>query len=232
MENKAIFDDLANEYDAWFDTPVGKKVKQFELDLLLSSINPLKKSAGYKGIKMLEVGIGTGLFAAEFRKVGVSVVGIDPSQKMLEIARKRGFDVQYGIGEDIPFPDDAFDVVLAMTSLEFSKKPLLFVNEMKRVAKQGGTVAIAVLNLWSLYGIARRIKGIFKRNFFNDAHFYTYCELKNLLSKKLKEVNVSSSVFFNDSTQKWLLDKSDSLEKFGRRHLKSFGALLVGSSKK
>jgi len=226
MEQKALFDDVASTYDSWFDTPVGKKVKALELDLLIKLVNP------QKGLKMLEVGIGTGLFAMEFRNEGIEVCGIDPSEKMLEIARGRGFDVRYGVGENIPFEDDTFDVVLSMTSMEASKEPDHFLGEMKRVAKPSGIVVVAVLNLFSFYGISRRIRGLLKKSIFNEMHFYNYWEFKKLLQRHLEEVYVSSSVFFNPSPLKFILERAEAIEEFSRKYLKPFGALLAGSGRK
>ncbi len=226
MEEKAIFDNFANKYDKWFETPEGRKVKELELDLLLQFVNPSP------GEKMLEVGIGTGLFALEFAKRGMIVFGVEPSDKMREIAEKRGFTVKKGTGESIPFEDNSFDVVLAMTSMEFSKEPQRFVSEMKRVAKCGGRVVIAVLNLLSLYGIERRMRGLFEETVFKDAHFYTYWELEKLLAKNFGRVEISSSVFFPPNPSERVLQYADKLEKFGRKYLKPFGALLVGKGVK
>ena len=226
MEQKALFDSLASSYDSWFDTPVGRKVKALELDLLVKLIDP------EPGLKMLEVGIGTGLFAMEFRRLGLEVSGIDPAEKMLEIAQRRGFNVKVGVGEEIPFQDDTFDVVLAMTSLEASREPSRFLKEMKRVAKPSGKVVVAVLNLLSFYGLSRRIRGLFKPSVFNELHFYTYWEFKKLLQSHLEEVYVSSSVFFNPSPPGFILKRAEAIEEFGRKHLKPFGALLAGSGRK
>jgi len=226
MAYKAIFDEFANEYDKWFDTPVGKKVKELELNLLMEFVHP------EQGKNMLEVGIGTGLFAMEFRKKGMVVKGIDPSVEMLSIAKRRGFDVKPGIGEDIPFPDNSFDVILSMTSMEFSKEPDSFISEMKRVTKNNGTIVVAVLNLLSLYGIKRRLKGIFRKTIFNKAHFYTYWELKHLLARHLYSVEISSSVFFSPEPPDCVLRRADTLEKIGREYCKPFGALIVGKGGK
>lgn len=219
---RALFDEFAENYDPWFLTPVGKKVFELELDLLNEVIKP------EEGKSLLDVGIGTGIFSQQLREKGLKITGIDPSEKMLEIAKKRGFEVKKGTGENIPFPDRTFDFVLAMTSIEFSKEPENFVLELVRVAKPGGKIVISVLNLWSLYGLSRRMKGIFQKSLFKGAHFYSYRELESLLKKYTKYVNVSSSVFFNPSPPQWVLNKAENIEKFGRRHLKYFGALLVG----
>ena len=226
MEKRAIFDEYANKYDKWFETPEGKIVKKFELKVLTEFIEPAK------GKTMLEVGIGTGLFAMEFKKMGMSISGVDPSEEMLKIAESRGFAVKQGIGEKIPFDDNSFDTVLAMTSMEFSKTPDQFVKEMKRVAKPNGTVIVAVLNLLSLYGIERRIRGIFEKSVFTGAHFYTFWELKKLLSMFLKEVKVSSSVFTPPNPSEAVLAYAEEIEKFGRKYLTPFGALLVGKGVK
>lgn len=220
---KAIFDDFAENYDSWFLTPVGEKVFNLELELLLKVVEPTK------GKTMLDVGIGTGLFATQFRNHGVEVKGIDPSEKMLDIAIKRGFDVKKGFGESIPFEDNTFDIVLSMTSIEFSREPEKFIRELVRVVKPQGKVVVAVLNLFSFYGISRRLRGIFEESVFKDAHFYCYFELLKLMKKYLKMVKINSSVFFNPSPPKFILERAEKLEKFGSNYLKPFGALLVGS---
>jgi ubiquinone/menaquinone biosynthesis C-methylase UbiE len=226
MREKATFDEYANKYDKWFDTPEGKIVKKFELELLLKFINPRK------GKSMLEIGIGTGLFAMEFRKMGMAVSGIDPSEEMMKIAQSRGFEVKKGVGENIPFEDNSFDVTLAMTSIEFSREPAKFVKEMKRVTKPGGNVVVAALNLLSLYGIERRIRGIFEKNVFTKAHFYTFWELKRLLYMQLKEVKTSSCVFTPPNPSDYILKNAEKIEKLGVKYLKPFGALLVGKGVK
>ncbi len=220
------FDAVANRYDAWFETPEGKKVKELELDLLKEFLEPKK------GESLLEVGIGTGLFAEEFRKLGVEVSGVEPSDEMRKVAESRGFFVKKGYGESIPFDDNSFDGVLAMTSLEFSKAPKKFLSEVRRVAKPNGKVVIAVLNLFSLYGVERRIKGLFEKTIFSDAHFYTYRELKNLMNIYLNDVKVNSSVFFPPDPSQFFLCIADDLERFGRKYCKPFGALLVGRGTK
>ncbi len=223
---RAIFDDFAETYDAWFLTPQGKVVFNLELDLLLKHVGTLS------GKTLFDVGIGTGIFATQFRDKGAQITGIDPSENMLEIAKKRGFKVMKGFGENIPLEDNSFDIVLAMTSLEFSRNPEAFISEIFRVAKTGGKVVVAVLNLWSFYGISRRVRGIFKRNLFNDAHFYSYFEIRRLLLRRSSSVVVDSSVFIWASAPAFVLRRAQALEAFGRKYLKPFGALLVASAVK
>ena len=226
MNEKETFDKYANGYDKWFESAEGKTVKKLEVALLMDLVKPAK------GKTMLEVGIGTGLFAMEFSNRGMIVSGVDPSGEMLKIAEKRQFTVKKGSGENIPFDDNSFDTVLAMTSIEFSKTPDKFIKEMKRVAKPGGELIVAVLNLFSLYGIERRIRGVFEKNVFTKAHFYTFGELRNLLRANLRNVEISSCVFIPPNPSENILKKAEKIEELGRKLLMPFGALLIGKGVK
>ena len=222
----AIFDEYAEHYDSWFKTPTGSKVFELELKKLFDLIGPSQ------GMKMLDVGIGTGIFALEFAKRGVEISGIDLSEKMIEIAVKRGLNARLGSGEDIPFGENLFDVVLSMTSMEFSHNPDKFVSEMARVAKPAGIIIVAVLNVFSFYGVERRLKGLFKKSVFSGAHFYNFWELRRLLRRHLSSVAVTSSVFFNPNPPEFILGRADAIEAFGKKYCKPFGALLAGKGVK
>ncbi len=217
-----IFNEIANDYDKWFETEEGKLVKQLELKSLLDVLGNIE------GKSILEVGIGTGLFAMEFRKLNALVYGIDPAENMIKIAQSRGFDVKLGYGESIPFEENTFDMTLSMTSMENSKFPQKFIKEMVRVTRPKGKVVVAVLNIFSFYGISRRINNIFnKDDIFKGMHFYNYFELEKLMKNLLCNVSTNSSVFFNPSPINFILQKAEKLEIFGRKYLKPFGALLV-----
>lgn len=219
---EAIFDKYAQHYDSWFTTPAGRKIFALELDALLAFIHPSQ------GMKLLDVGIGTGLFSLEFAKMGVDVSGIDPSEEMIAIARERGLKAKRGTGEKIPFADDLFDVVLSMSSMEFSRNPDKFVSEMVRVARPSAAIVVAVLNLYALHGIKRRIRSLFKKTVFSRAHFYNLWELKHLLLRHTSSVQVTSSIFFNPKPFQFILSRAETVEKFGKRYLTPFGSLLVG----
>jgi len=225
MEEK--FNEIANEYDRWFETPVGRVVFSLELKALMEELGEIN------GKKILEVGIGTGFFAMELRKRGATIFGIDPAAHMREIARSRGFDVQPGYGEAIPFEDNTFDITLSMTSMENAKDREQFIKEMVRVTKPEGKIVIGVLNLLSFYGISRRIRGLFDRNdLFRGMHFFTYWELKAAGTRHLSNVHINSSVFFNPSPPSFILRNAQKLETFGRKYMRPFGALLIMGGKK
>lgn len=83
-----IFNDkVANKYDAYFDTKKGRYVWQVETDLMNQLIDI------ESGMRVLEIGSGTGVYSIPFAQQGCIVTGIDISVEMLEIARQKVIDL-------------------------------------------------------------------------------------------------------------------------------------------
>jgi len=99
------------------------------------------------GMKVLEVGCGTGKNLMLYRQVGCSVYGIDLSPSMLEVACARlgeGVDLQLGNASNMPYQDNLFDLVIAMFILHEMPSEIRppVMREMNRVTKQEGRVLI------------------------------------------------------------------------------------------
>jgi SAM-dependent methyltransferase len=110
------------------------------------------------------------------------VVGLDISGPMLLKARKKRVAGAQFLQADagiIPFGDSTFDVVAAITVLEFVPQPGEVLKEMARCARAGGRLLVGVLNRWSYLGLSRRIWG---SSTFRAARFFSRPELKRLLS--------------------------------------------------
>lgn len=100
------------------------------------------------GQRALDVGCGPGALAAELCQVlGSDGAGaIDPSAPFVEACAQRvpGVEVRLANAEELPFPDDSFDVALSQLAVNFMSDPPAGVREMRRVTRPGGTVAAAV----------------------------------------------------------------------------------------
>ena len=109
------------------------------------------------GDRALDVGCGPGaaLAALAARLDPDQVAGVEPSEPFAEMARKRvpGADVQPGSGEELPFPDDTFDVVLSQLVVNFMQDAPRGVSEMARVARR--TVASCV---WDYAGEMKMLR--------------------------------------------------------------------------
>lgn len=109
---------------------------------------PFADFAGVASGAVLDVGCGPGALTAELvARLGAgSVAAVDPSEGFAEAARGRnpGADVRVAPAERLPFPDAAFDTVLAQLVVQFMTDPLAGLGEMARVTRGGGVVAACV----------------------------------------------------------------------------------------
>jgi SAM-dependent methyltransferase len=98
--------------------------------------------------RALDVGCGEGRFCRLLRARGIPVVGIDPTERLLEEARKRdpAGDYRRARAEDLPFPDRSFDLVVSYVTLVDIADFRAAIREMARVSRPGGTLLIANLN--------------------------------------------------------------------------------------
>lgn len=131
-------------YEAWYHTPRGHWIGNREFMLLQDLLRP------EAGASLLDVGCGTGYFSRRFARVGLSVTGIDPDPAALTFAWMQGSDIRYVQGNslELPFPDNAFDYAIAVTSLCFIDDPEQALREMWRVSRRA--LSLGLLNRRSL----------------------------------------------------------------------------------
>lgn len=100
------------------------------------------------GQRALDVGCGPGALTAELvSRVGAaSVAAVDPTPAFVEAAGERnpGVEVHPAAAERLPFDDGAFDVALAQLVVHFMDDAVNGLREMRRVTREGGTVAACV----------------------------------------------------------------------------------------
>lgn len=96
------------------------------------------------GTRLLDAGCGAGMALALASKLGAHVSGIDASAALLEIARSRLPNAKFAHGdlEELPFDDNAFDVVTGFNSFQYAADPVAALKEACRVTKPGGRVFV------------------------------------------------------------------------------------------
>ena len=102
-----------------------------------------------RGMRVLDVGCGTGVVAITAARTSATVSAIDPSPPLLERARENAriadvsIDFREADAEELPFADAEFDAVLSQFAHMFAPRPEVAVHEMLRVLKPGGTLAFS-----------------------------------------------------------------------------------------
>ncbi len=165
------FDMLASEYDAWFEKE-GKLIFDIEVKAFQEVLHLLPKP-------WLEIGVGSGRFA---QALGIET-GIDPSVKLLEIAKKRGITGHLARGEELLFEAKTFGTVFLIVTLCFVDSPLDVLRESRRMLKDGGKIVLGLVlrdNPWGQFYFAKKEEG---HRFYQHATFYSYREISELLKR-------------------------------------------------
>ncbi len=106
----------------------------------------LRQSGLGPGQSMLDVGSGTGLCAwigQQMVGLGGRVVALDPSEGMLEQARRRGVrECVHGFAEALPFDDASFDLVTMSYMLRHVDDLAVAFAQARRVLRPGGRILI------------------------------------------------------------------------------------------
>jgi SAM-dependent methyltransferase len=119
------------------------------------------------GRPVLDVACGTGNLAVIAARQGCVVSGIDIATNLLTQARARAsaaglsIDFQEGDAEAMPFADDSFDLAVSMYGVMFTPQPDVATDELWRVLKPGGRIALAN---WTLEGFIGKMFRIVKKN--------------------------------------------------------------------
>jgi len=102
-----------------------------------------------RGMTVADVGTGTGILAAELCRLGLHVVAVDHSARMLDAARCKldeegltGVEFRQGAASDLPLADDEVDAALAHMVLQHLPSPGEAIREMARIVRPGGTVVV------------------------------------------------------------------------------------------
>ncbi|QFZ21010.1 class I SAM-dependent methyltransferase [Saccharothrix syringae] len=100
------------------------------------------------GRRVLDAGCGAGPLAEALRDRGAVVAGFDASTTMVELARRRlGADADLRVAdlaEPLPYPDGAFDDVVAALVLHYLEDWTAPLAELRRVLRTGGRLIVAV----------------------------------------------------------------------------------------
>ncbi len=220
MGSEQLFDSWPDKYRQWFETPIGKLVKEREQRLIMDLLQPRS------GELILDAGCGSGIFTRPFIEAGVDVVGLDVSEPMLRYARhalpRESFYPLMGDMRALPFPDAVFDRSVSVTALEFIEEAQTAVDELFRVTRSGGSVVVATLNSLSPWAERRSAEANQDASsVFNYTYFRSPDDLRGLSNIT---ATVRSAVHFAKDDE---LETATHLERQGEEEGRESGAFVI-----
>jgi 2-polyprenyl-6-hydroxyphenyl methylase/3-demethylubiquinone-9 3-methyltransferase len=104
------------------------------------------------GLRILDIGCGGGILCEPLARLGAQVVGADPAEKNIAVAKlhagKGGLAIDYRAttAEDLADGGERFDIVLAMEVVEHVADVRLFVSRCAEMVRPGGLMIAATIN--------------------------------------------------------------------------------------
>ena len=218
------FDLLADEYDSWYESAKGRMYDRLEKKAISCYLPP-----DAKGKKLLEVGCGTGHWSRFFSEYGFEVIGVDISERMVNIVKSKNISdasFQLADGHSLPFPDETFDVTAAITTLEFVRDAEGVLREMVRCTrKPGGQLLVGVLNVLARLNRNRKQR---PESPYAKARLFSPSQLKQLLEPFGQLTMITAGFVPN---QKLFLALAPLIDTVGRFFHIPYGAFIAAEVK-
>jgi ubiquinone/menaquinone biosynthesis C-methylase UbiE len=138
------FEKDPQSYHKWYEKPKGAYVFAYELH----GLNSMLPEAGVG----LDIGAGSGIFAANLISKKRIIICLDPSMGMLNEARKRSKLIINGTAENLPFRRKIFDFIYMVTVIEFLTDPIKALNNIKQNLKNASPILILFIDRESQWG--------------------------------------------------------------------------------
>jgi len=117
------------------------------------------------GERVLDVACGAGQLSLPAARAGAHVSGIDIATNLIDQAKTRArteglsIDFREGDAEQLPFPDDTFDLVFSLIGAMFAPQPHLVASELLRVCRKGGRIVMGNWTPGGFIGQMFRLNG-------------------------------------------------------------------------
>jgi len=190
---RKFYDNFAENYDQnRYSSDKQKKIDEYAKAVVLDLVGDVEHKT------VLDCGCGTGRFADLFVQRGAKVVGMDISENMIKIAKKKVPLAEFVIGDvlNMPFEERQFDIVACsqvLTHLHEYRKPLL---EMKRVIKENGTITIDMRNILWPFRPLQILRQKIERNSEYDPHYTHIGNIKKICNNMGLEIEEFRGVGF------------------------------------
>ena len=195
-------------------------------DNITSSFKLKNKRKPLKKVKILDIGCGGGLLSEPMSRLGAEVVGIDASEKNIQVAKlhakKKGLNIKYHCTSPENFiTNTKFDVILNMEIIEHVEDVDFFLKSCAKLLKKEGIMFVATINK-TLKSYVFAIIGAeyIMRWLPIGTHEWEKFVIPEDLIKILKEYNLSldklDGMKFNLIKDQWSISSDKSVNYIGK----------------
>ncbi len=149
--------------------------------------------------KILEVGIGAGTDFLQWVRAGTKAFGIDLTEEAVQHVKHRlqvyglsAEEVKVADAENLPYPDDFFDLIYSWGVIHHSPDTIRALAEIIRCTKPGGHIKLMLYNRRSLMALYRYLQyGLFQGKPFRKVSeiLYHHQESKGTKAYTFSEIN-------------------------------------------
>ena len=161
-----------------------------------------------RGLDILDVGCGGGLLSESLARLGAKVVGIDPAEENVQVAKlhsegdvsTQGISYENTTIEDLAASGRHFDIVCSLEVIEHVENPLAFIEACGSCLRPGGSLFLSTLNrstksyLLAILG-AEHITGLVPVGTHDWSKFITPDEMRKMVSTVAAVEEMSGIVF-------------------------------------
>lgn len=195
-----LISDQAEKFSGYISLDLINKLYQLKSIDLINRYFRKRKNA-----RILELGCADGGFLELLsQRTSSQPFGIDISPVSVKIARRRGIKASVrDLSQKLPYPDNSFDLVIALEVIEHLFDTDFFLSEINRVTKKRGLLILSTPNLASLSNRLKLLLGFYpkyleySRDGAGHLHLYTPRVLSSQLQRhRFKIVKLTSPNFF------------------------------------
>lgn len=174
----------------------------------------------FAGLRILDIGCGGGLLCEPMARLGATMVGVDPAERNIPVARihaeKMGLEIDYRAtsAEALAEAGESFDAVLNMEVVEHVPDPAAYLGACARLVRPGGLMVCSTINrnpksfMMAIVG-AEHVMRWLPKGTHEWSKFLTPDELAGMIAAAGLEVVDRKGFVFNPVTWSWSISGRD-----------------------
>ncbi|MBY8975022.1 bifunctional 2-polyprenyl-6-hydroxyphenol methylase/3-demethylubiquinol 3-O-methyltransferase UbiG [Rhodobacteraceae bacterium NNCM2] len=179
-----------------------------------------KKLRALEGLRILDIGCGGGLLCEPMARLGAEIVGVDPAERNIPVARlhaeQMGLEIDYRVStaEELRDAGEDFDAVLNMEVVEHVPDPQGYLDACAALVRPGGVMIASTINRnpksWAvaIFG-AEHVMRWLPKGTHEWSKFITPDELYQMLAASGLDPVDRKGFVFNPLTWSWSISARD-----------------------